>query len=111
MVVMGEETSSRLDPSLFIWVDLSAIWLQPQHRCPALRPKRVPRVMYYVRSSRSYNILACFTLHPKLPLSREHPAMLKFCSCHLTFQLRLWESKENALGHAGSGLGPSGLLK
>jgi hypothetical protein len=35
MVVMGEETSTAR--SQFIWIDLSAIWLQPQqHR--ARRP-------------------------------------------------------------------------
>ena len=36
MVVMDEEP--RLDPTLFIWIDLSAIWLQPQHRCPCPDP-------------------------------------------------------------------------
>jgi len=77
MVVMDEEP--RLNPSLFIWVALSAVWLQPQHRCPtayaclpglssfAVRSSQLQyilsallRVLLYTRNSHScMNIVQC----------------------------------------------------
>ena len=69
MVVMGEGTWTT-QPQ-FIWVGLSAIWLQPQHRCPTARACCSPsHRLVILRSHRS----DC-KISSALPARRQsHPA-------------------------------------